>query len=259
MDGYIVAGRPYILGETSWKAVSRARYDVAVLPWGATEAHNYHLPYATDVIQAEAVAAEAARIAWEAGARPIVLPAIPFGVQTGQRDIPLCVNLNPSTQSLILRDVAETVSGAGIRRLLLLNAHGGNDFRAIIRELQPGTDVFLCTINWWNCVDPEPFFDLPGDHAGELETSVTMHLAPELVLPLSEAGDGAERKAKVAGLRDGWAWAPRPWTRISADTGVGDPRAATAAKGAAFFRAVTERVGGFLVELARTPPEEMYG
>ena len=75
-----MAGRPYILAETSWKAVSATRFDVAVLPWGATEAHNYHLPYATDVIQADAVAAEAARIAWEAGTRPIVLPAIPFGV-----------------------------------------------------------------------------------------------------------------------------------------------------------------------------------
>jgi creatinine amidohydrolase len=251
--------RPYILAEAPWKFVSGAAYDVAVLPWGATEAHNYHLPYATDVIQAEAVAAEAARIAWSAGARPIVLPAIPFGVQTGQRDIPLCINLNPGTQAAILRDVAQTVAGAGIERLLLLNAHGGNDFRAIIRELQGQTDVFLCTINWWNCVDPRPFFTDPGDHAGELETSVTMHLAPGLVLPLSEAGDGAERKANVAGLREGWAWAPRPWTRISADTGVGDPRDASPEKGAVFFRAVTERVGGFLVELARTPVNEIYG
>jgi creatinine amidohydrolase len=254
-----VAARPYILAETTWKAVRDTRYDVAVLPWGATEAHNFHLPYATDVIQAESVAAEAARIAWEAGARPIVLPAVPFGVQTGQRDIPLCINLNPSTQAAVLADVVETVAGAGIARLLLLNAHGGNDFRAIIRELQPRTSVFLCTINWWSCVDPRPFFSQPGDHAGELETAVTLHLAPELVLPLAEAGDGAERKANVAGLREGWAWAPRPWTRISADTGVGDPRAATAENGAAFFRAVTERVGGFLVELARTPPGEIYG
>ncbi len=254
-----MAARPYILAETSWKAVSQTRHDVAVLPWGATEAHNFHLPYATDVIQAQAVAAEAARIAWDAGARPVVLPAIPFGVQTGQADIPLCINLNPSTQAAVLRDVAGSVAAAGIPRLLLLNAHGGNDFRAMIRELQGKTELFLCTIDWWSCVDPRPFFDRPGDHAGELETSVTLHLAPDLVLPLSEAGNGAERKARVAGLREGWAWAPRPWTQISADTGVGDPRAATPEKGAAFFRAVTERVAGFLVELARTEPGEMYG
>ena len=254
-----MAGRPYILGETSWKAVRDTAFEVAVLPWGATEAHNYHLPYATDVIQADAVAAEAARIAWEAGAKAIVLPAIPFGVQTGQLDIPLCINLNPSTQAAVLEDVARSLDAAGVRRLLILNAHGGNDFRAMIRELQPTVRLFLCTLNWWNCVDPRPFFDEPGDHAGELETSVVQHLAPELVLPLIDAGDGREHRARVAGLRDGWAWAPRPWTRISDDTGVGDPRASTPAKGEAFFRAVTERVGGFLAELAATDPDEMYG
>jgi creatinine amidohydrolase len=253
-----VAARPYILAETSWKAVSATRFDVAVLPWGATEAHNYHLPYATDVIQAEHVAAEAARRAWEAGTRAIVLPAVPFGVQTGQMDIPLCLNLNPSTQAAVLADLCESLDAAGIGKLLILNAHGGNDFRAMIRELQPRVRVFLCTINWWNCVDPRPFFAEPGDHAGELETSVTLHLRPDLVLPLSEAGSGAERKSRVAGLREGWAWAPRRWTRISADTGVGDPSAATPEKGAAFFDAVTERVGGFLVEIAATDVEDLY-
>jgi len=41
-------GRPYILAETTWQAVRDTKFEVAVLPWGATEAHNYHLPYATD-------------------------------------------------------------------------------------------------------------------------------------------------------------------------------------------------------------------
>jgi creatinine amidohydrolase len=254
-----VPGRPYILAETTWKAVRRTAFDVAVLPWGATEAHNHHLPYATDVVEAAEVAAESARRAWEQGAKVIVLPAIPFGVQTGQLDIPLCINLNPSTQAAILGDVARTLAGNGVRRLLVLNGHGGNDFRAMIRELQPSVDVFLCTINWWSCLDARPFFADPGDHAVELETSVMQHLAPGLVLPLSEAGDGAERKARVAGLREGWAWAPRPWTKISTDTGVGDPRAATPEKGAAFLAAVAERIAGFLVELAATDPADVYG
>ena len=83
--------------------------------------------------------------------------------------------------------------------------------------------------------------------------------APGLVLPLDEAGSGAERKARIAGLREGWAWAPRRWTAISGDTGVGDPSAATADKGAAFFRAVSERIGGFLVELAAADPDDLYG
>ena len=61
--------RPYILAENHWKTLQKNRFDLAVLPWGATEAHNFHLPYATDNIEAEAIAAESARIAWENGAK----------------------------------------------------------------------------------------------------------------------------------------------------------------------------------------------
>ena len=86
--------RPFILAETNWKSVKETKFDVAVLPWGATEAHNYHLPYATDSIQNEYVAALAAEKAWEKGAKVIVLPNVPFGVNTGQLDVDLCINMN---------------------------------------------------------------------------------------------------------------------------------------------------------------------
>src|SRR5205085_9714309 len=84
--------RPYILAEAPWKFVASAAYDVAVLPWGATEAHNFHLPYGTDVMESDYIAAESARVAWERGAKVVVLPTVPFGVQAGQLDIPLCLN-----------------------------------------------------------------------------------------------------------------------------------------------------------------------
>ena len=96
--------RPYILAETNWKALKDTQIDLAVLPWGATEAHNYHLPYATDNYEGDAFAAESARIAWEKGGKVIVLPTVPFGVNTGQSDIYLDINLNPSTQFAILCD-----------------------------------------------------------------------------------------------------------------------------------------------------------
>lgn len=251
-----MSGRPYILSESTWKDLPD--YDLAVLPWGATEAHNYHLPYGTDTVQCDHVAAEAARLAWAAGARVAVLPTVPFGVQTGQLDIPFCLNLNPSTQAAVLGDLARSLDRQGVRRLVVLNGHGGNDFRAIVRELQPELGLFLCTLDWYRCVDPRPFFDQPGDHAGELETSIMMHVAPDLVRPLTDAGPGAARTFRVQALREGWAWAPRQWTRITTDTGVGDPRAASAEKGAEFFRAVTERIASFFIELAAVEPQDMY-
>jgi len=251
-------GRPYVLAETNWKSVASTSYQVAVLPWGATEAHNLHLPYATDNIQNEHVAAESARRAWEAGAKVVVLPNVPFGVQTTQLDIKFCLNLNPSTQAAVLRDIALALDGQGVRKLVILNGHGGNDFRQMIRELQPRTRVFLSLVNWYSCVDPKGHFEDLGDHAGELETSVMLHVAPRYVAPLETAGSGRERKPRMRGLREKVAWAPRRWTQVTADTGIGDPSRAMAEKGARFFDAVTQRIADYLVELAAADTDDLY-
>ena len=247
-----------MLAELTWKTVRDTRYDVAILPWGATEAHNFHLPYATDNIQAEDLAARAAEQAWKRGAKVVVLPGVPFGVNTGQLDIPLCINMNPSTQALVLRGVAQSLSGQGIPKLVIFNGHGANDFRQMIRELQPQVSVFLCTVNWFKVVDPKGFFTDLGDHAAELETSVMQHVAPDLVLPLSEAGSGAAKKFRISAFREGWAWAPRDWRQVTDDTGSGNPAAATPEKGKRYVAAVTEKVASFLVELAKADTTRMY-
>jgi creatinine amidohydrolase len=253
-----MSNRPYILNELTWKTVRDTRYDVAVLPWGATEAHNYHLPYTTDNIQAEDVAARAAERAWQRGTKVVVLPVVPFGVNTGQLDIPLCINMNPSTQLLVLRDVAMSLAAQGIPKLVICNGHGANDFRQMIRELQPQVGVFLCVVNWYKVVDPKDFFSDLGDHAGELETSVMQHLAPDRVLPLSAAGPGAARKFKISAFREGWAWAPRLWRQVTDDTGSGNPAASTPEKGKRYVEAVTGKLADFLIELARADTTKLY-
>jgi creatinine amidohydrolase len=253
-----MAGRPYVLAETTWKSVRDTRYEVAILPWGATEAHNYHLPYGTDNIETERVVVESARIAWEAGARVIFLPTIPFGVNTQQLDIKFTVNLNPSTQALVLEDIARGLSDQGIPKLVVLNGHGGNDFRQMIRELQVDVEIFLCTLNWYDLFAWDEFSEKPGDHAGELETSLMLHLAPELTLPLSEAGTGSARDFTVKAFKEKWAWAPRLWTQVTTDTGVGDPSLASAEKGQRFFEAVTEKIAGFLIDLAAADTSALY-
>jgi creatinine amidohydrolase len=251
--------RPYILAETNWKTVKDTEYSLAVLPWGATEAHNYHLPYATDNYEADALAAEAARLAWEAGRKVVVLPTIPFGVNTGQTDIKLCINLYPSTQMAILRDVAEVVSRAGIQKLLVFNSHGGNDFKQMIREV--GTqfpNLWISTCFWFKALDGKRYFEEAGDHADETETSLLLHLHPDLVLPLEEAGEGHSKKSKVTAMREGWAWAERKWTQISTDTGVGNPKKATAEKGERFFQDLTQKLSQFFVELSDADLTDLY-
>ncbi len=251
--------RPYILAENNWKTVKDSVYELAILPWGACEAHNYHLPYGTDIIEAEQVAAEAARIAWEKGAKVTVLPVIPFGVNTGQSDVLLDMNMNPSTQLAVLRDVVTVLNRQGIHKLVILNSHGGNDFRVMIRELGlQFPDMFLSQCNWYQALDQKEYFVNKDDHAGEMETSVILHLTPHLVRPLEEAGDGASKKFVFTAIREGWAWAERRWTKVTQDTGVGDPRQATAGKGERYFKAVTEKVGQYFYEVASTSRDNLY-
>ncbi|MDJ1482425.1 creatininase family protein [Cytophagaceae bacterium YF14B1] len=251
--------RPYILAETNWKAVKETPYEVVVLPWGATEAHNYHMPYGTDNFQCDYVAAESARVAWEKGAKVVVLPTIPFGVNTGQLDITLDINMMPSTQMAILKDVVDVLARQGIPKLVILNGHGGNNFQQMLRELQAlYPTVFLCTIHWFRVIDGRNYFDDPGDHAGAMETSAMMHIAPDWVLDLSEAGDGSSKPFKIKGFQEGWAWAQREWSKVTADTGVGNPYESTPEKGKEYLDAVTEKIGGFLVELSAADAKNMY-
>jgi len=251
--------RPYILAESYWKDVKDTDFELAILPWGATEAHNYHLPYDTDNIQVECIAAESARIAWEKGAKLTVLPNIPFGIQTGQSDIKLDINLYPSTQLIILSDIVETLNRQGIHKFVIMNGHGGNDFKILVRELgQKYPDMFICLCNWYQWGGDKGIFEHGGDHANEMETSLLLHLTPEKVRPLDEAGEGKEKKFKIEALRQGWFWSERRWHQVTEDTGIGNPKKATREKGEKYFKGLTEAIAKTFVELAKSDINNLY-
>jgi creatinine amidohydrolase len=225
--------------------------EVVVLPFGATEPHGMHLPYGTDVYETEAIGDRACQLAHERGARVGMLPVIPFGVQTSQQAYPLAVNLYPSTLFKILDDLAEVLDNSGVRKAVILNGHGGNDFYTWLKESYGRHQAFFVQVHWFQVAkDLEAeLFPAGGDHANEMETSLMLHLRPGLV-DMTQAGPQATALPRLAGLREGWARAPRPWERFTQDSGAGDPRAATAEKGAQYFNAVCQKIAEFLVELA---------
>jgi creatinine amidohydrolase len=251
--------KPYILAESHWGTVKEQDYQLAILPWGATEAHNYHLPYGTDNFETDVLVRESARLAWEGGAKVVVLPTIPVGVNTGQTGIEMTLNLNPSTQQSILEDLVESLDQNGIPKLLLVNGHGGNDFKQMLREVgQHYPDMFLATCNWFQSVDKKAIFDHEGDHADEMETSLMLHKWPELVLPLDQAGLGESKRFSVEGLNESWAWAERNWILTTKDTGIGNPKKATVEKGEVYFKAVTQKLSQLMMGLASTNAEDLY-
>jgi creatinine amidohydrolase len=250
---------PYILSDLNWKVVQSNEYEIAVLPWGATEPHNFHLPYSTDIIEATEIAKESSKKAWEKGAKVVVLPTIPFGVNTGFIDLKLTININPSTQLALLNDIIFVLNHHKIYKFLIINSHGGNEFQPLLREIGlKYPKMFLCTCNWFEALNKSEYFENDGDHADEMETSLMLYLAPEFVLPLDKAGEGKEKKFKISSLSQGWAWSERKWSKISEDTGVGNPIKASRVKGEKYFKAVTDKIAQVIFDIAKADIENPY-
>jgi creatinine amidohydrolase len=102
------------------------------------------------------------------------------------------------------------------------------------------------------------YFEDSGDHAGEMETSIMMNIVPAWLLPLEKAGDGKSKKLRFSGREEGWLWAPREWTAVTRDTGIGNPAKSTPEKGKKYLDMATRKIADFLIELDRTDPEDVY-
>ncbi|MGL4851750.1 MAG: creatininase family protein [Phocaeicola sp.] len=241
------------LCKASYGHVKDNTYQVAVLPWGAIEPHNLHLPYTTDAILSHAIAIDAANLAFEQeGSQIMVLPPIFYGSQNpGQRELPFCIHARYQTQFAILTDIVESLHHQGIRKLVIVNGHGGNSYRNMIRDLAVDYPDFLaCSCEWFTLAKESRYFEEKGEHAHELETSVMLHYHPELV-DMDRAGSGQSRSPRLKPLVDGTVWMPRNWSEISEDTGIGNPHRATAEKGKLFAEAVVKRLANALTEIVK--------
>jgi creatinine amidohydrolase len=252
--------QPWRLEEVNYGYVkASSAYDVAVLPLGATEPHNLHLPYGTDTFQVQKIAEGACAMAHREGARVVLLPALPYGTETNQMKFPLAMNLMPSTVARVITDIVDSLAVHGIMRCLLLNGHGGNDLKWVLRELHLATKVHLFLCNWYKVSSDvySNIFDQKDDHAGEMETSMALAHFPHLVA-FDQADAGAVRPSRFEAVNRGWVELTRPWHLLTTNSGSGDPRSATAAKGEELTALVVERIGRFLCELARGPLDDAF-
>jgi creatinine amidohydrolase len=254
-------GSDWVLAEQNHQFIASKKWDVVVLPFGATEPHNVHMPYATDIYQVEQVGRQACERAYHKGANVLLLPAMPFGVNTNHLQVPgaLALSVTPTTLLKVLADLTDALSRQGIRKMVLLNGHGGNELKPLTRELYHNTKIFLCVCDWYRVAADQyaSIFAKPGEHADEMETSMGMAFFPQLMKP-AVPGSGAARPARFEAIRRGWVSITRPWHLLTADTGVGDPGAGTAEKGRKLMEIVAERLGEFLYELAKSPMDETF-
>src|SRR2546423_9167408 len=149
----------FVLAEQTHPFVRSQKWDTAGLPVAATEPHNFHMPYGTDNFQVEEVGRRACGYAYEKCAKILLLPAMPFGVNTNHLQVPgaLALSVTPTTLLKLISDLVEALGRQGIRKMMLLNGHGGNELKPLARELFHRTEIFLCVCDWFRvCQDQYP-------------------------------------------------------------------------------------------------------
>lgn len=235
-----------VLAEMTWPEVERAiaaGMTTVILPLGATEQHGPHLPLGTDTFRAASLTEGLGGALPEA----LVAPVLPVGCSDEHTGFPGLLSLDHETLARLIVDCGRRMAAWGVRRLVLLSAHGGNGealelARTRLQEQASGLEVRILTSS---TALSEAFDDIaaadgisPDDvglHAGEGETSEMLHLRPELVrmdrAAAGYAGSMSEvmPRLRAVGLRG-----------VTPTGTLGDPRAACANRGAKYLAAEIE-------------------
>ena len=212
-------------------------YPFAILPLGATEQHGPHLPQNTDTILAGELANAVAK-----KSRGLVLPAIPIGYSWVWRDFPGSLTFSFDTFRSVLRDIAGNMDRHGCKALMFLSAHGANPapIKYSIRELADEMDMKLLNVFYPDLAeimwDADSVAWKPMNfHAEEFETSLMLHLRPELVRMDRAVSEypAHSREYDISNL---------PMGALSESGVFGDATVASADKGQRWFDACVDRI-----------------
>ena len=237
---YELADRPLErrLERLVWPEVDARRPRLAIIPLGATEQHGPHLPFATDTLIADALAARLATRFDDA----VALPALPLGRSIEHMGFPGTLDLTPATLVAVLGDILQSLARHGIAEAFVFSAHGGNvatlrDAAAQLVTGAPGLRVHVATnldvVTTRLHAEAARFGVSPeaaGHHAGEVETSIILTLHPELVRDSLAPG-------YVTPTNDPQALFYPDLRHQAPDGTIGDPRGATALRGARYLSA----------------------
>jgi len=256
------------ISEMTWESF-RDRVDdkaVALIPMGSMELEGHHLPLGVDTIVAEGIAR---RLAGETGL--LIAPALPVGYSKWFEPFPGTLTLEMETLIKVLREMAAGLIGYGIRRILFLNAHRGNNaaIETASRSLVAEHDVRIALLSVWKMANdltgasPGMIAEGKFTHAGEIMTSTVMALAPDTVQHEKIAPDNP-RSPKASAFtvknslgeiefRDSVQVLYQDLRDITTSGVMGDPTGANAKKGEAVLKLVTDYTRAFIQELRELP------
>jgi creatinine amidohydrolase len=237
--------------EVEWRKLradqlrEQARHDaIVILPVASLEQHGPHLPVEVDSMLGETVAVRSARKVAERGQHAVVLPVLWTGLSEHHMSFGGTVTLDFPAFAAVVEGVCRSVLRHGFKRIVLLNAHGGNEnaLRTITDELTPKFGVPIVQFTYWYAaaVAIAKILETQSglQHACEAETSMMLAVRPELVA-MDRAGLAkANSTPDVADVVGGGVYRWRTIGARSSSGVIGNPEAATAEKGERLFEAI---------------------
>jgi creatinine amidohydrolase/Fe(II)-dependent formamide hydrolase-like protein len=181
----VTCKKEYILEHLTWPEASERfkEVDIALLPVGSTEQHGLHLPLDTDSFDAENLAISVAEQCSDP--KPLVLPLIPYGVSYHHEHFPGTLSISNETLAKMVYEIGISVSRNGIKKIIIINGHGGNtpSLKFAAQMINRDTHIFTCVdTGETSDVDISNLCETPNDvHAGEIETSTSLANRPEFV------------------------------------------------------------------------------
>lgn len=239
-----------------------AERTVAILPVGAVEQHGPHLPVRVDAAINAGIVARAVEL-MPADCAALVLPMMPFGKSDEHLAFPGTLTLSHETLGRVWYELGESVHRAGIRKILFLNSHGGQPqlLEIVCRDLRVKLGMFAVTAMWPRLIDMDELFNVDenrhGIHGGQSETSVMLHLHPDLVdmnraenfVPLSvQIAQESEMLAPGGAASFGWQTQD-----LHPKGACGDATRATADLGGMTVERAAERLLVLIDEISRYP------
>ena len=252
-----------LLGELTWPEAKKRfeEVDVALLPVGSIEQHGPHLPLDSDAFDAAYLALKVAEACTDP--KPLVLPLIPYGVSYHHEDFSGTITVSPDTLSQLVYEIGMSAARNGITKLVIINGHGGNSpaLHFAAQMINRDAHIFTC-VDTGETSDPDidALAETPNDvHAGEIETSTSLAVRPELVKLKSARKFIPQFSSRYLNFtskrRVDWY---AHIAKISSTGVLGDPTKATAEKGKRMWDYMIKHLVELVEDIKSLSLDEIY-